>query len=107
MSLSFFKPNKSNKGALLSVNFSAKADKLFAEESPILGTQTLKGDKSFYLNLVGQTSWNESERTGGFKDGKKIVIKLSPTEIGGILYAIQKNLTLAAAMGQEYVYHYG
>lgn len=100
MSLSFFKPNKSNKGALLSVNFSAKADKITNERLE-------KGDKSFYLNLVGQTSWNEAERTGGFKDGKKIVVKLSPTEVGGLLAAISKNTTLAAVMGQEYVYHDG
>ncbi len=100
MSLSFYKPNKSNKGALLSINFSAKPDKSN-------GDTLAKGDKSFYINLVGQTSWNESERTGGFKDGKKITVKLSPTEIGGILYAISKNTTLAAAMGQEYVYHDG
>ena len=100
MSLAFYKPNKANKGCLLSVNFSAKTDKSTE-------TEAVKGDKSFYLNLVGQTSWNEAERTGGFKDGKKIVVKLSPTEIGGILFAIKKNLTLAQAMGQEYVYHDG
>ena len=56
---------------------------------------------------MGQTGWNESERTGSFKEGKKIVVKLSPTEVGGILAAISKNTTLAAAMGQEYVYHDG
>jgi hypothetical protein len=96
MSLTFYKPNKANKGSLLSINFTARTDK-----------DGQKGDKSFYVNLVSQTSWNESERTGGFKDGKKIVIKLSPTEISGIIHAINKNITLAQSLGQEYVYHDG
>lgn len=98
--LTYYKPNKSVKGSLLSVNFSAKTDRTE-------GNQITKGDKSFYLNFVSQTGWNEAERTGSFKDGKKITVKLSPTEIGGILSAINRNTTLAVAMGQEYVYHDG
>ncbi len=98
--LTYYKPNKSVKGSLLSVNFSAKTDK-------VENDKILKGDKSFYLNFVGQTGWNDAERTGSFKDGKKITVKLSPTEVGGILSAINRNTTLATVMGQEYVYHDG
>lgn len=101
MSITYYKPNSSGKGALLSVNFTARTDKI------VDGKVTEKGDKSFYFKVVGQTSWDANEKTGGFKDGKQIVVKLSPTEIGGILTAIQKNTTLAAAMNQEYVYHDG
>jgi hypothetical protein len=98
--LTFYKPNKSVKGSLLSINFSAKTDK-------VENDKTVKGDKSFYLNFVGQSGWNEAERTGSFKEGNKITVKLSLTEAGGILAAISRNTTLASVMGQEYVYHDG
>ena len=100
MSLSIFKPNKSNKGAFLNINFSAKADK-------ISGKEVEKGDKSFYFKIIGQTSWNDKNKTGGFKDGPSIVAKMSVTEIAGMLYAIKNNVSLNEAMGVEYVYHDG
>lgn len=100
MSITYYKPNSSNKGSLLSVNFSAKTDK-------VTDGKLEKGDKSFYFKLIAQTSWDQTERTGGFKDGKSIVVKMSPTEISGVIYAITRKTTLAAAMNQEYVYHDG
>lgn len=101
--ITYYKPNKNVKGSLLSVNFTAKADKT----TGLSDGENGKGDKSFYFNFVSQTGWNEKERLGSFKDGKKITVKMSPTEIAGIIYAVDKNTTLAAAMGQEYVYHDG
>lgn len=98
--ITYYRPNSANKGSLLSVNFSARPDKV--------GENSIdKGDKSFYLSFVAQTSWNAAEKTGSFKDGKKINVKLSPTEAGGIIAAVKRNTTLAAMMGQEYVYHDG
>ena|ERR1017187_5488473 len=98
--LTFYKPNKFNKGSLISINFSAKADK-------IDGDKSVKGDKSFYFNLVGQTGWNEETKNGTFKDGKKIVVKLSPTEVAGLIAAIKRNTSLAKVMNIEYIYHDG
>lgn len=100
MSLDFFKPTKSVKGALISVNFSAKADK-------VTEGKVEKGDRSFYVNLVAQTGWDNERGNGSFKDGKKITVKFAPHEIAGMLSAIKKNITLAEAMGVQYVYHDG
>ena len=100
MSLTYYKPNSHNKGSLLSVNFSAKADKT-------TDGKTEKGDKSFYFKFIAQTSWDDKEKTGGFKDGKSIIAKMSPTEVAGILAAIARNTTLADMMNQEYIYHDG
>lgn len=96
MSYTLFKPNKNNKGALLNINFSAKAD-----------TETEKGDKSFYFKLVGQTSWDASKNVGSFKDGPYIITKMAPHEVAGIIYAIRNNIALNEAMNTEYVYHDG
>lgn len=100
--ITLYKPNAQNKGNLLSINFSAKTNKTTPE-----GRVEQRGDKSVYLSFVSQSSWDEKTKTGGFKEGKKCNVKLSPTEAAGIIYAIEKNTTLAAGMGQKYVYHDG
>lgn len=94
--MQLYKPTKSNKGAALSINFSAKTNK---------GNE--KGDKSFYFQLVSQNGWNESTGNGVFKDGKKIITKFAPHEIAGMLAAIKRNISMADAMNTKYVYHDG
>ena len=98
MSLNIYKPNKVVKGSLVSINFSAKTDK-------IKDGKTEKGDKSVYFSFVLQSGWDEKNQTGSFKDGKKCNVKFSPTEVGGILYALNNNSTLAHALGVDLIYH--
>lgn len=100
MSLNIYKPNKVVKGSLVSINFSAKTDK-------IKDGKTEKGDKSVYFSFVLQSGWDEKNQTGSFKDGKKCNVKFSPTEVGGILYALNNNSTLAHALGVDLIYHDG
>lgn len=94
--MQLYKPNKAVKGSALSVNFSAKTDK-----------DNIKGDKSFYFQLVSQTGWSDETGNGTFKDGKKITCKFAPHEISGMLAAMKRNTTLEDAMGVKYVYHDG
>lgn len=94
--MQLYKPTKSNKGAALSINYTAKTNK---------GTE--KGDKSFYFQLVAQNGWDESSQNGRFKDGKKIITKFAPHEICGMLAAIKRNIPMAEAMNVKYVYHDG
>lgn len=97
MAFTLFKPNKKVSGAILSVSFSAKADKGNGRDE--------KGDKSFYFRLTSQTGWDEKKRRGTFKDGYSMVSKMSPTEVAGIVNAIRHNRSLEKAVNQEYVYH--
>ena len=92
--MQLYKPNSSNKGSALSVNYSAKTDK-----------PDFKGDKSFYFQLVAQNGWDNETKNGKFKDGKKIITKFAPHEIAGILAAIDRNTSLANVMNVKYVYH--
>ena len=89
-----YKPTAANKGAALSINYTAKTDK-----------GELKGDKSFYWQIVSQSGWNPDTKTGSFKEGKKIITKFAPHEIGAMLAAIKRNISMADAMGVKYVYH--
>lgn len=92
--MQLYKPNASNKGSALSINFSAKTDK-----------PDFKGDKSFYFQLVAQNGWDNETKNGKFKDGKKIITKFAPHEIAGILAAIDRNTSLSNVMNVKYVYH--
>lgn len=94
--MKLYKPNKSNKGSALSVNFSARTDKDGA-----------KGDKSFYFQLVHQNGWNEKTQNGVFKDGKKVIVKFAPHEAAAMVSAINRNSSMADAMNTKYVYHDG
>lgn len=94
--MQLYKPNKSIKGSALSVSFVAKVDK-----------EGLKGDKSFYFQLIQQTGWNDDTGNGTFKDGKKITVKFAPHEIAGIIAAIKSNQKLEDVMNVKYVYHDG
>lgn len=94
--MQLYKPNKSVKGAALSINISARPDK-----------DGQKGDKSFYFQLIQQVGWDEKSGNGTFKDGKKLIVKYAPHEIAGMLAAINRNISLADAMNVKYVYHDG
>jgi hypothetical protein len=53
-------------------------------------------DDSFFATLLKQSGWDEARQNGVFKDSKndplkKVNIKLSPTEIAGILDCIERN----------------
>ena len=47
--------------------------------------------KDVYLEIVKQTSWNESSKTASFKDGDKKILKLGVSEVGQILEVINSN----------------
>lgn len=71
MPLQFYKANKSVKGAAASLSFNSK-------------------DAGIYIELIRQVSWDDSKRTGTFKGGDKCNLKLSMSEAGGILRAIEQ-----------------
>ena len=96
MSLTIYKPNKNNAGSLFNINFVARPEK-----------ENAKGDKSFYVKLVRQVSWDENKQTGSFSGGASVIAKLSLNEMAGILDAINRNVSLASSMGTKYVYHDG
>lgn len=84
MALTFFKPNKANKGALVSVKFLAKQNKKDEEFK----------EGCFFFNLVRQVSWNDQSHTGSFKGGEQISVKLTPFEMAKILHVIERNWNL-------------
>jgi len=94
--MKLYKPTKGNKGAALSLNYTAKTDK-----------DGQKGDKSFYIQIVAQNGFDEKSGNGIFRDGKKIITKFAPHEISGMLAGIKRNISMADAMGVKYVYHDG
>lgn len=47
-----------------------------------------------YLELIKQTGWNDSSKTGSFKDGLKTKIKFNQTEVAGFLDSVRSNREL-------------
>lgn len=94
--MQLYKPRRDNKGSALSINYSAKTDK-----------DGQKGDKSLYMQLIQQVSWDEKSGNGTFKDGKKIITKFAPHEIAAMLASIKRNISMADAMAVKYVFHDG
>ena len=79
MSLSLYKPNSKNTGCAF--NFSIGVDK---KQEPVV-----------YVNAIQQFSWDESKKTGNFSGNasdpeKKINLKFTEFEIGGIISALKK-----------------
>lgn len=77
MSISYYKPNSKNTGSACSFWLSPK-------------------DNRFYACIIKQDSWNAAKRTGSFSQNtenpqKKVIVKFSNVEIGGILDAIDNN----------------
>jgi hypothetical protein len=71
MPLQFFKANKNLKGCGIGLSFQSK-------------------DEAFYVSLVKQSAWDDQKQRGSFQ-GDKTNIKLSVTEVGGILDCIERN----------------
>ena len=74
--IAFYKPNKGNKGSASSFHYSPKFNCVFAE-------------------IIKQNSWDESTRTGVFKQSRNdptthIIIKLGWHEVGSILDCIER-----------------
>ena len=72
--IQFYKPNSKNTGSACSFWLSPK-------------------DNRFYACIIKQDSWNATKRTGSFAQNtenpqKKVIIKFSNSEIGGILDSI-------------------
>jgi len=82
MSIALYKPTKKVTGLAISLQSSDK-------------------DKSLYLNLIKQFSWDENARKGSFfenrnKPGMSTIIKLNQVEGGSILDAIENNSAFSA-----------
>jgi hypothetical protein len=84
MSLTIFKSNKSNKGAMFSIKFAAKSSKKDEPFKP----------GGFFINIVKQVGWNEQSHTGKFSGGENISIKLDQFEAGKILHVLERNWNL-------------
>lgn len=82
MKLQFFKPNPRGTGHACSFNVQTKAE-----------DETGRKVRGVYLEIIKQTSWDNSAKTGSFKDGQKINIKFSKTEAAGLLDAIERVTT--------------
>lgn len=79
MSLALYKPNSKNTGCAF--NFSIGVDK--------------KGQPVVYVNAIQQFGWDDKKRTGNFSGNasdpeKKINLKFTEFEIGGMISAFQK-----------------
>ena len=99
--MKLFKPTKSNNGALLAVNFVAKADAYEA------GKVKQRGDKSVYFSFVAQNGWDDKNGNGIFKDGRRCNIKFNDIEAAAIIAAVRANKTMADVMNVKMVYHDG
>jgi phosphoribosyl-AMP cyclohydrolase len=99
--MKLYKPSRSNKGYAFSINFSARTDK-FDDNNRLV-----KGDKSFYIQMVRQNGFNEKTGNGIFKDGYKVIVKIAPHEAAAMIAAINRNISMAEAMNTKYVYHDG
>jgi hypothetical protein len=80
--LEFYKPQKSGNGACCTLQYTNDP-----EDNKKTG---------FYINIVKQSSWNESSRTGSFKENvnnpeKHKKIKLNENEIASIINVIESN----------------
>lgn len=96
--ITIYRATKTIKGSLLSINFTAKADKFTN------GVKE-KGEKGSFWNLVTQTGWDSQRQNGVFKNGKKLTVKFAPHEMAGFIAAIEKNVSLANVMNTAYVFH--
>lgn len=75
--LTFFKPNKANKGHMLA--FNVGDDKLPSGRT----------EKCVFAQVVKQSGWNEETGNGSFKDGEKISVKFSEFEVAAMLNALE------------------
>lgn len=84
--LSIYKPNSKNSGHAMSVSLSKQESGSFP---------------SVMIEIVKQSSWDNSKKQGSFKhpkgsSGKKTLMKLTDSEVGDIIYSIEKGKTFSA-----------
>ena len=79
--LTYYKPNKANRGMLASFKLVSRQSR---DNEPFK-------EGCVYLNLVRQTDWNAEKRTGSFKNGDGINVKFNIFELGKWLGAIERN----------------
>jgi len=80
MSLTLFKANKKNSGALF--NFSVGKDQ--------------KGNPALFMSATTQTGWNDDKGFGSFKGGNNVNVKLSVFEAGEFISSINNNIPFSA-----------
>ncbi len=83
MRIAFFKPNKSNTGHALSFK------------------TAFNNDSILMLEMVKQSGWDDNNKTGSFKASakdptKKVAVKFSTIEIGGLILALRKGVPFKA-----------
>lgn len=88
--VSIYKPNSKNSGHAMSVSISKDFD-----------DKNNKVPPSIMVEIVKQSSWDNSKKQGSFKHpkgskGKKTLMKLTDSEVGDILYSIEKGKTFSA-----------
>lgn len=82
MFYTLYKPNSKSTGAAMSLNLSKERDCVF-------------------LNMIAQSTWNDTTKKGGFKENqgneqKSLASKLNIDELGGILAALNSYGTWAS-----------
>ena len=80
--IEFYKPQKSGNGTCATFEFNTN-------------TEDVK-KQGFYINILKQHSWDESSKTGSFKENvnnpeKHKKVKLTDLELCNILYVIESN----------------
>ena len=61
----------------------------------------LNKDGSIMSSMIKQDSWNDQKRIGSFSKNKgnpqkSVIVKFSPAELGGIIDAMERNVTFSA-----------
>lgn len=80
MPLQFFKPNSKMTGSACAWSFNSSTRK----------NQSDPDGKAVFIEIIKQTSWNEETKTGSFKGGDKVNLKLSyTTELGGFIRVLK------------------
>ena len=91
MSLTLFKPNKANRGALFSIRFAAKLNKKDEDFK----------EGGFFINVIKQVSWDDSRHIGKFGGGENITIKIGKEEAAKIIHVIERNANLGDISGHK------
>lgn len=78
--ITFYKPNKSNKGSLATFKVVAKQTNQRGEYQ----------EGCVFLSIVKQTGWDAATQKGSFKGGEQLNIKLTATEIASIISLFER-----------------
>jgi hypothetical protein len=92
MGLRFYKPNKAVKGVACHLFFNSKID-----DNNKAG--------SVFLEVISQTGWDETKKSGTFSNGDQGVIKFSPTEVSLFRGCLKEKVALKDLNGGSALYH--